>query len=312
MIELDALSKTYLDLTVVDAVSLTIADGEIATIVGTSGSGKTTLLRMINRLIEPTSGTVRIDGEDTKRVPAHELRRRIGYAIQGHGLFPHRTVAQNIGTVPQLLGWDKAKIDARVDQLLELFQMPPAEFRDRLPAELSGGQQQRVGVARALAAEPKLLLMDEPFGALDPIIRAKAQDDLIAIQRRFKTTIVLVTHDMEEAIHLGDKIAVMDKGQLLQYAPPAEIITRPATPFVGELLGTGERAFRLLSLRRIADIVEPGAADGPPISADLTLRDALDEALWTGRAAVPVIDAGGKPLGRVTLDALTRESARPQ
>lgn len=312
MIQLEALSKDYLGVAVVDAVSLTINDGEIATIVGTSGSGKTTLLRMINRLIEPSSGRVLIDGQDTRAVPAYMLRRQIGYAIQGHGLFPHRTVGQNIATVPQLLGWEKSRIATRVDQLLELFQLAPSEYRDRLPSELSGGQQQRVGVARALAAEPKVLLMDEPFGALDPIIRAKAQDDLLAIQRRFKTTIVLVTHDMEEAIHLGDKIAVMDKGKLLQFAPPQVLITKPATTFVGELLGTGERAFRLLSLRKIADIVEPGNASGAPISAELNLRDALDEALWTGRSAVPVVDGSGKVLGRVTLEALTRESARPQ
>lgn len=312
MIELENLSKAYLGLTVVDSVSLTIADGEIATIVGTSGSGKTTLLRMINRLIEPTAGTVRIDGEDTRRVPAYELRRRIGYAIQGHGLFPHRTVAQNIATVPELLGWDKARIAKRVEELMELFQLPPAEYADRLPAELSGGQQQRVGVARALAAEPRLLLMDEPFGALDPIIRKKAQDDLLAIQRRFGTTIVLVTHDMDEAIHLGDKIAVMDKGKLLQFASPETVITQPATEFVGELLGTGERTFRLLSLRRVADVAEPGEAEGSPISGELTLRDALDEALWTGRRAVPVVSESGTPLGRITLELLARYGARPQ
>ena len=312
MIELLALTKEYLGVTVVDHVSLTVPDGEIATIVGTSGSGKTTLLRMINRLIEPTSGSVRIDGEDTSKLPAHELRRRIGYVIQGHGLFPHRTVAQNVGTVPQLLGWDRRRIESRVDELLELFQLPPGEYRNRLPSSLSGGQQQRVGVARALAAEPKLLLMDEPFGALDPIIRRKAQDDLLTIQGHFKTTIVLVTHDMEEAIHLGDRIAVMDEGKLLQYAPPEEVITRPATEFVGELLGTGERTFRLLSLRKVAEVAEPGEAAGPPIAGDLTLRDALDEALWTGRAAVPVVDAAGKLLGRITLDILTRYGARPK
>jgi osmoprotectant transport system ATP-binding protein len=312
MIEIEGLTKDYSGVAVVDDVSLTVADGEIAVIVGTSGSGKTTLLRMINRLIEPTSGTVRIDGRDTSGIPAYELRRHIGYAIQGHGLFPHRTVAQNIGTVPKLLGWDRARIDARVDELMGLFQLDPTQFRDRLPNELSGGQQQRVGVARALAAEPGLLLMDEPYGALDPIIRAKAQADLLSIQKRFGTTIVLVTHDMEEAISLGDRIAVMDKGALLQYAPPAEIVAAPATEFVGELLGSGERSFRLLSLRRIAEAVEPGDAQGTPIAETMTLRDALDEALWTGRPAVPVSDAEGRIVGRVTLATLTRLGARPK
>ena len=295
MIELQSLTKAYLGTAVVDAVSLTVPDGEIATIVGTSGSGKTTLLRMINRLIEPTSGTVRIDGEDVGRIAPHELRRRIGYAIQGHGLFPHRTVGQNIATVPKLLGWEKPRIAARVDQLLALFQLDPVEYRDRLPSELSGGQQQRVGVARALAAEPKLLLMDEPFGALDPIIRAKAQDDLLAIQRRFGTTIVLVTHDMEEAIRLGDRIAVMDQGRLLQFAPPAEIIASPATPFVAELIGTAERPFRLLSLQQVAAAVEPGQGEGDPVPATMTMRDAYAECLWSGCGALPVVDGDGTP-----------------
>jgi osmoprotectant transport system ATP-binding protein len=312
VIEIDALTKDYLEVTVVDHVSLTVADGEIAVIVGTSGSGKTTLLRMINRLIEPTSGTVKIDGQDTRAVPAFELRRRIGYAIQGHGLFPHRTVGQNIATVPTLLGWDKQKSMQRVDELLSLFQLEPAEFRDRMPSELSGGQQQRVGVARALAAEPKLLLMDEPFGALDPIIRSKAQSDLLAIQKRFGTTIVLVTHDMEEAIHLGTRIAVMDNGKLLQYAPPDKIIARPATPFVAELIGTGERPFRLLSLGKVRDLVEPGPAQGEPISADASLRDAYAECLWTGRDVLPVVDADGVSLGRIRRDDIAHRAERPQ
>jgi osmoprotectant transport system ATP-binding protein len=311
MITLESLTKAYFGNVVVDSVSLTVPDGEIATIVGTSGSGKTTLLRMINRLIEPTSGRVLIDGEDVSRIPAFELRRRIGYAIQGHGLFPHRTVGQNIATVPQLLGWEKTRIAGRVDQLLNLFQLDPVEFRDRLPSELSGGQQQRVGVARALAAEPKLLLMDEPFGALDPIIRAKAQDDLLAIQRRFKTTIVLVTHDMEEAIHLGDRIAVMDKGALLQFAPPAEIIARPATPFVAELIGSAERPFRLLSLQHVAEGVEPGTAPGDAVPATMTMRDAYAECLWSGRDALPVVNGEGAPMGRITLDRLAEHARRP-
>ena len=311
MIEIDQITKTYGDTTVVDRVSMSIDPHSITVIVGTSGSGKTTLLRMINRLVEPTSGTISIDGQDTRSVPAYELRRRIGYAIQGHGLFPHRTVGQNIGTVPKLLGWEKARTEKRVDELLDLFQLDPDQFRDRMPSELSGGQQQRVGVARALAAEPNILLMDEPFGALDPIIRAKAQQDLLDIQKRFGTTVVLVTHDMEEAILLGDKIAVMDKGQLLQYATPEEIIAHPATAFVDELIGTGERPFRLLSLAAIREAVEPGEALGDAISAEASLRDAYAELLWSGRAALPV-EENGQVIGRVTLAELNRRAARPQ
>lgn len=221
MIEIEGLTKRYDQTTVVADISMVVEPHSVTVVVGTSGSGKTTLLRMINRLVEPTSGTIRIDGEDISTLPGFELRRRIGYAIQGHGLFPHRTVAQNIATVPDLLGWDKARITARVTQLLELFQLDPAMFSDRFPHELSGGQKQRVGVARALAAEPNVLLMDEPFGALDPIIRTKAQIDLLEIQKLFGTTIILVTHDMDEAFHLADRIAVMDAGALVQYATPS-------------------------------------------------------------------------------------------
>lgn len=312
MIEIEHLSKFFDETCVVDDVSMTISDGALAVIVGTSGSGKTTLLRMINRLVEPSSGRILIDGKDISTIPPHELRRQIGYAIQGHGLFPHRTVGQNIATVPHLLRWEAAKVNARVDELLDLFQLDPAEFRDRYPSQLSGGQQQRVGVARALAAAPKLLLMDEPFGALDPIIRARAQEDLRQIQRRLGTTIVLVTHDMNEAIHLGDRIAVMDRAKLLQYDTPQEIVTRPATDFVGELLGSGERPFRLLSLQPLRPFIEPGEATGTAISVDASLRDALEEALWSGRAAVPVRDGAGKTLGRVTLATAIRQAARPQ
>lgn len=312
MIEIEHLSKFYDETCVVDDVTMTIPDGALAVIVGTSGSGKTTLLRMINRLVEPSSGRILIDGRDTSTMPAHELRRQIGYAIQGHGLFPHRTVGQNIATVPNLLHWDAAKVKARVDELLDLFQLDPAEFRDRYPSQLSGGQQQRVGVARALAAAPKLLLMDEPFGALDPIIRARAQEDLRQIQRRLGTTIVLVTHDMNEAIHLGDRIAVMDRAKLLQYDTPQEIVTRPATDFVGELLGSGERPFRLLSLQPVLPFIEPGEASGAAIGEGASLHEALEEALWTGRNAVPVQDGSGKILGRVTLATAIRQAERPQ
>ena len=210
-------------------------------------------------------------------------------------------MAQNIGTVPELLGWSSDQIRARVDELLELFQLDPAAFRDRMPQELSGGQQQRVGVARALAAKPDLLLMDEPFGALDPVIRAKAQDDLREIQRRLGTTLILVTHDMEEAVSLGDRIAVMDKGQLVQYAPPSEILTTPATPFVRDLIGSAERPFRLLSLTPASAIAREGTAEGAPIPRNASLREALAECLWSGRDAIPV--EGG---GVITLAALAR------
>ncbi|MCQ4633244.1 ABC transporter ATP-binding protein [Shinella sp. CPCC 100929] len=312
MIEIDTITKRYGETTVVDTVSMTIAPRTITVIVGTSGSGKTTLMRMINRLVEPTSGKILIDGEPNSAIPGYELRRRIGYAIQGHGLFPHRTVAENIATVPTLLGWDKSRIDAKVKELLTLFQLDPAAFGPRYPHELSGGQQQRVGVARALAAEPNILLMDEPFGALDPVIRAKAQEDLLAIQKHFGTTIVLVTHDMEEAFHLADKIAVMDKGKIVQYAAPQDMLVNPATDFVETLIGAGERPFRLLSIGTVADAAEAGEADGEPIAAALSQRDALSALLWSGRQALPVVGADGAPLGRVTLASLTRRAARPQ
>ncbi|MFN4060015.1 MAG: ABC transporter ATP-binding protein [Paracoccus hibiscisoli] len=306
MIDIQNLTRIYDGRAAVDDVSLTVEAGKIAALVGTSGSGKTTLLRMINRLVEPSHGRVLIDGQDTRQVAPHLLRRRIGYAIQGHGLFPHRTVGQNIATVPRLLGWDQAAIRDRVDELLTLFQMEPDQFRDRMPHELSGGQQQRVGVARALAAKPDLLLMDEPFGALDPVIRAKAQTDLRDIQRRLGTTLILVTHDMEEAVTLGDRIAVMDKGRLVQYAPPTEILTAPATPFVRDLIGLDQRPFHLLSLTPAHALARDGQADGPALPRDATLRDALAECLWSGRDALPV--EGG---GVITLAAL-RAQAAPQ
>lgn len=305
MIEIRNLTRLYGGVAVVDDVSMTVAAAELVALVGSSGSGKTTLLRMINRLVEPSSGRVLIDGQDTTTLPVHLLRRRIGYAIQGDGLFPHRSVAQNIATVPRLLGWPRRQIDARVDELLGLFQLDPALFRDRMPHQLSGGQAQRVGVARALAARPDLLLMDEPFGALDPLIRAKAQDDLKAIQRQLGTTLILVTHDMAEAITLADRIAVMESGRLLQQDTPARILTDPATPLVGRLVGTGDRALRLLSLSRVAGLAGPGDASGPAIAADATLRDALAECLYSGRDALPV--QGG---GVITLDALRAEARR--
>ncbi len=301
MIEIAGLSKQYGATSVVDGVSISIARGSITVIVGTSGSGKSTLLRMINRLVEPSAGRVVIDGKDTTSEPPHLLRRRIGYVIQGHGLFPHRTVAENIATVPKLLNWEAARIRARVDELLQIFQLDPTEYAAKYPHQLSGGQQQRVGVARALASEPNVLLMDEPFGALDPIIRGKAQDDLRDIQRRFGTTIVLVTHDIDEAFRLGDHVAVMSRGRMLQYDVPAQLLMRPADPFISRLTGTGDRAIKLLSLTLAGEVVEPGVADGPTVLASATLRDALSELLWRGATAATVVNADGVPCGQLTL-----------
>ena len=310
MIEIENLTKQYGSATVVDRVSISIPRGSITVIVGTSGSGKSTLLRMINRLVEPTSGRVVINGTDTTTEPPHLLRRGIGYAIQGHGLFPHRTVAENIATVPRLLGWNAERIQARVRELLDIFQLDPGAYAGKFPHQLSGGQQQRVGVARAFAAEPAVLLMDEPFGALDPIIRAKAQDDLRDIQRRFGTTIVLVTHDIDEAFRLGDRVAVMSQGKLLQYDRPAALLIRPADPFISRLTGTGDRAMKLLSLTTAGEAAETGAAEGETVPASATLRDVLSDLLWSGAAVVTVIDAAGVPCGRLTLAGILAH-ARP-
>ena len=310
MISVENLSKQYGATTVVDGVSMVIERNSITVIVGTSGSGKSTLLRMINRLIEPTRGRVLIDGHDTTGEPAHLLRRRIGYAIQGHGLFPHRTVAENIATVPRLLGWDEARIRARVEELLLVFQLDPGAYAGAFPHQLSGGQQQRVGVARALAAGPAVLLMDEPFGALDPIIRAKAQDDLLDIQRRFGTTIVLVTHDMDEAFRLGDHVAVMSHGRLLQYDRPAVLLTRPADPFVSRMTGVSDRAMRLLSLTTAGEAALPGVSDGPAVAATASLREVLSELLWRGAESAVVMDADGTRRGHLTIAAIL-ERGRP-
>jgi osmoprotectant transport system ATP-binding protein len=304
MITVENLSKQYAGTTVVDAVSMEIPRNAITVIVGTSGSGKSTLLRMINRLVEPSGGRVLIEGRDTRAEPAHLLRRRIGYAIQGHGLFPHRTVAENIATVPQLLGWDVARIHARVAELLQAFGLDAKDYASAFPHQLSGGQQQRVGVARALAAEPAVLLMDEPFGALDPIIRAKAQQDLLAIQRRFGTTVVLVTHDMDEAFHLGERVAVMSHGRLLQYDRPAVLLTQPADPLVSRMTGLADRAMRLLSLTTAGQAALPGASPGPTVPASASLREALSDLVWQGAQSGQVVNADGSPGGHLTVESI--------
>ncbi|MGR9169741.1 ABC transporter ATP-binding protein [Rhizobium sp. KDH_Rht_773_N] len=305
MIEIRNVTKRYGPATVVDNVSMRVEKGSITVIVGTSGSGKSTLMRMINRLVPITEGQIFVNGQDIMDVPATELRRKIGYAIQGHGLFPHRTVAQNIATVPQLLGWDAARTDRRVTELLGLFNLDPATFAEKYPHQLSGGQQQRVGVARALAAEPELLLMDEPFGALDPVIRGKAQDDLLAIQKQFGTTVILVTHDMDEAFHLGNQIAVMSGGKLLQCSTPEKILTEPADPFVQQLTGTSDRALKLMSLTPLKDSMQP-AKPGLPyaLAQSLSLRDALAEMIWQGVEEAAVQDADKAPVGSISMERL--------
>ncbi|WP_392709819.1 ABC transporter ATP-binding protein [Rhizobium ruizarguesonis] len=305
MIEIRNVTKRYGAATVVDNVSMSVEKGEITVIVGTSGSGKSTLMRMINRLVPITEGEISVGGQNVMDVEVTELRRKIGYAIQGHGLFPHRTVAQNIATVPQLLDWDSTRIAKRVEELLGLFNLDPATFADKYPHQLSGGQQQRVGVARALAAEPELLLMDEPFGALDPVIRGKAQDDLLAIQKQFGTTVILVTHDMDEAFHLGNQIAVMSEGRLLQCSTPEKILTEPADPFVQQLTGTSDRALKLMSLLPLKESMEPaknGLAYALPQS--LSLRDALAEMIWQGVDEAAVQDAQKAPVGSISMTRL--------
>jgi len=273
-IRLHQLTKRYpgADDLAVDHLDLTVPAGEIVVLVGPSGCGKTTTLKMINRLIEPTSGTVEIDGRPASKVPAHELRRGIGYVIQHTGLFPHKTVAANIATVPRLLGWDKRRMRDRVEELVDLLGLDRG-LLDRYPSALSGGQQQRVGVARALAADPPILLMDEPYSAVDPIVRARLQDELLELQRRLRKTIVLVTHDVDEAIKLGDRMVILNVGGVLeQAAPPAEVLAEPASDFVASFLGE-ERGLKRLSLLHVRDIT-PG--DGPVVEVGASLAQARD------------------------------------
>lgn len=242
MISLREVSKVWPNgVCAVDGLSLEIDSGEIVVLLGSSGCGKTTTLKLINRLVEPSAGRILIDGRDVADQDPVGLRRRIGYVFQGIGLFPHRSVAANVGAIPSLLGWRAARIEARVDELLELVGLDPASFRNRRPHELSGGQQQRVGVARALAAEASILLMDEPFGALDPLSRDALQQELLAMRRRLGLTILLVTHDVSEALLLADRVAVLDAGRILQLGTPEELFASPATPEVTRLLETSRR-----------------------------------------------------------------------
>ena len=276
-------------------------------LLGASGCGKSTTLKMINRLVPIDSGSIRIAGEDIANVPAETLRRRIGYAIQSIGLFPHWSVEDNIATVPRLLKWTRTRMRDRVTELLEMFRLDPASYRGKFPDQLSGGEQQRVGVARALAADPALLLMDEPFGALDPITRDALQGELARIHQATAKTIVFVTHDIEEALRLATRIAIMQEGRIAQLGSPLEILEHPASDFVADFVGGQGIGLKLLSVRKIADRMRPGeTAEGEPLFADTPLRDALSTMTLRRTDRLPVCDAAGHHIGVITLADLIR------
>ncbi len=306
MIELDNVSRLFDGVPAVEGMSLRIERGEICVIVGTSGCGKSTTLKLLNRLLACSSGTIRIDGQDIAELDAERLRRRMGYAIQHTGLFPHWTVARNIGVVPRLLEWPAPRIEARVRELLELFGLPYASFADKFPSQLSGGQAQRVGVARALAGDPEILLMDEPFGALDPITRESLQNELLRIQARIHKTIVFVTHDLDEALKLASRIVVMDRGRIVQHDTPSRLLEQPANAFVENLFGQGERGLKRASLQRVGACMLPlqGAAPAVAVGAEDSLRQALSLMLWHHTGELCVRDAEGRALGVLPIGAV--------
>ncbi|MGY2083300.1 ABC transporter ATP-binding protein [Blastococcus sp. SYSU DS0539] len=309
-IRLDGVTKRYpgQEQPAVDDVTLEIAAGETVMFVGPSGCGKTTLLKMLNRLIEPTSGRIHLGDEDVTDQDADQLRRRIGYVIQAGGLFPHMTVGTNVGMVPRMLKWSKERTAARIDELLELVGLEPAVYRDRYPRELSGGQQQRVGVARALAADPPVLLMDEPFGAVDPITRQRLQDELLRIQEELGKTIVFVTHDFDEAVKLGDKIVVFDVGaRMVQYDTPERILAEPAEEYVADFVGAGA-TLKQLTLTRVGDVdlrqVTTAVAGSPS-------AEAVAAAQAAGDGFVVVVDDRGRPISWPTVAELARTATVP-
>ncbi|MCW5252724.1 betaine/proline/choline family ABC transporter ATP-binding protein [Streptomyces sp. SHP 1-2] len=293
-IELEGLTKHYpgSPQPAVDNVSMEIRAGETVILVGPSGCGKSTTLKMINRLIEPSGGRIRINGEDVTDMDPVRLRRQVGYAIQSSGLFPHMTVAQNIALVPRMTGWSKSRTGARVEEMLDLVGLDPAEFHDRYPRQLSGGQQQRVGVARALAADPPVLLMDEPFGAVDPITRDHLQDELIRLQHELHKTIVFVTHDFDEAIKLGDRIAVLrERSHIAQFDTPEAILTNPADDFVSGFVGAGA-ALKRLNLTRVRDV---GITDCPTVTVDEPLQHIIGRLRDAGTNEILLLDRRGRP-----------------
>ena len=310
-IRLEAVTKLFPGVArpAVDALDLTIEKGQVCVLIGPSGCGKTTTMRMVNRLIEPTSGRIIVGDRDVTKSDPVELRRHIGYVIQQIGLFPHMTIAQNVATVPKLLGWEAPRIKARVEEMLDLVGLDPAQYLSRYPRHLSGGQRQRVGVARALAADPPVMLMDEPFGAVDPIVRGRLQEEFLGILKRLKKTVILVTHDIDEAIRMGDVVAIMKDGTLVQYDTPDRLLASPANDFVADFVGA-DRALRRLSLVRAADAVESGeASDGFTLSGSLSVRGVLSALLAEGRDAATILDEDGSALGQITLAAIRTRSA---
>jgi osmoprotectant transport system ATP-binding protein len=310
MIRLDALCKAYAtpqgDVMAVDRVSFEVQEGETCVLLGPSGCGKTTTLRMINRLVAPTSGKVFIAGRDTAAVDPVELRRGIGYVIQQIGLFPNMTIAENIGVVPRLLGWPEARRRERAEELLALLALPPAQFAHRYPNELSGGQAQRVGVARALAVDPPVMLMDEPFAALDPVNREAIQGEFLRMQRKLRKTILFVSHDIDEAVKMADRIAIFNGGRLVQFAAPDELLAHPADAFVAGFVGS-DRTLKRLRLIRVRDVMTPAAgtdADLPSVSPDDDLRRVAALFLEHGVGVLRCVDAAENVVGRVTREAV--------
>ncbi len=310
-IVLDRVTKVYEGSSrpAIDDLSLTIPAGEICVLIGPSGGGKTTAMKMINRLISITSGDITIDGTSVNALEKTELRRGIGYVIQQIGLFPHMTVENNIGTVPRLLGWDKQRIRARARELLELVGLDPDEHAQRYPRQLSGGQRQRVGLARAMAADPPLMLMDEPFGAIDPITRERLQNDFLRLHREIRKTVVFVTHDIDEAIKMGDRICILREGGVFaQYDTPEAILASPADDFVAQFVGE-DRGLKRLALRRLDEVELEPVPNGdalPECSSNTTLRDALSLMLTEGSSGVIVRGEDGTPKGYLTFEVVRR------
>jgi len=293
----------------VDALDLTIEKGKICVLIGPSGCGKTTTMRMVNRLIEPTSGRIFVGEQDVTKGDPVELRRHIGYVIQQIGLFPHMTIAENVATVPKLLGWPDPRTKARIEEMLALVGLDPGQFLNRYPRHLSGGQRQRVGVARALAADPPVMLMDEPFGAVDPVVRGRLQDEFLAILKRLEKTVILVTHDIDEAIRMGDVVAIMRDGKLVQYDTPDRLLAAPTNAFVADFVGA-DRALRRLSLVKADVLAEPGeAASGPRLPAEANLREVLAMLLAAGADEATLTDPDGTAIGKVTLAAIRARGA---